>query len=160
MLDDKTLVAFISQEGINASLVYPGVPTPTVPEAARALGVAGEQIIKSLVFLADAVPLLVIAAGESRIDYKALAEALELSRRKIKFASSDLALDITGFEVGAMPPFGHKEKLPTLLDDHSLRHEELFAGGGTKSALLRISLKELERVTNARRLGLTERTVS
>ena len=157
MLDDKFLQTFMTTQGIAASLVYPGLPTPTVLDAAKALGVASSQIVKSLIFLAEDKPLLVVAAGEARIDYKALSAALGCSRRKIKFATAEQALEITGFEVGAMPPFGHKEPLMTLLDRLSLDHEELYAGGGTKSALLRISLKELERVTSARRLVLTER---
>ncbi len=157
MLNDRSLETFIDENGIKATLVYPGIPTPTVPDAAKALGVASSQIIKSLVFLLEDKPFLVIAAGEARIDYKALAAALDISRRKIKFASAEMALAITGFEVGAMPPFGHKEKLMTLMDDLRLEHEEVYGGGGTQSALLRISLTELERVTEARRLVLTER---
>lgn len=157
MLNDQTLQAFIREHAIKASLVYPGLPTATVAEAARALGVASSQIIKSLVFLQEDKPLLVIAAGESRIDDKALAAALGVSRRKLKFASADLALAITGFEAGAMPPFGHKEILDTWMDSLSLQDEELYGGGGTKSALLKINLTELKRLTAAKCLALTER---
>jgi prolyl-tRNA editing enzyme YbaK/EbsC (Cys-tRNA(Pro) deacylase) len=111
MLTDTHLQTFITHHAIPARLVYPGVPTPTVPDAAKALGVDSKQILKSLVFLCDETPHLIIAAGERRIDYKKLATVSRLSRRKVRMATPDEALSISGFEVGAMPPFGHKEVL-------------------------------------------------
>jgi prolyl-tRNA editing enzyme YbaK/EbsC (Cys-tRNA(Pro) deacylase) len=158
MLTDQDLQNWLTQRAIPAKLVYPGVPTPTVPDAAKALGVASEQIIKSLVLLLDETPHLVIAAGEARISYKKLAEVIGLSRRKVKMASSEGALKISGFEVGAMPPFGHKEVLKTFVDSDSVRgdYAVYYGGGGTKDALLELSLATLLEVTNATVVPLTE----
>ena len=137
-------------------------PTPTVPDAARALGVDVLQIIKSLVFLIDGEPILVIAAGEARISQKQLAEAFQVGKRKVRFASAEQALTLTGFEVGAMPPFGHKTQLSTLIDLQTVdavhsNDSFIYGGGGTKSALLELSFKELKRVTRARLELLTEK---
>ena len=155
-MTDTDLQTFITQHSIAAKLVYPGVPTPTVPDAAKALGIDSAQIIKSLVFLFDEAPHLIIAAGETRIDYKKLAEVAGLSRRKIKMPSPEEALDISGFEVGAMPPFGHKQALTTLIDANSVTSTySIYYGGGTKSALLEFSLPTLLEVTKAQVLPLT-----
>jgi prolyl-tRNA editing enzyme YbaK/EbsC (Cys-tRNA(Pro) deacylase) len=157
MLTDQDLQTFITHHAIPARLVYPGVPTPTVPDAARALGADSQQILKSLVFLFDETPHLIIAAGESRIDYKKVAAVLGLSRRKVRMASPDEALDISGFEVGAMPPFGHKQVLRTLIDANSIdgTYDIYYGGGGSKSALLEINLKTLFEVCKARVEPLT-----
>jgi prolyl-tRNA editing enzyme YbaK/EbsC (Cys-tRNA(Pro) deacylase) len=159
MLTDKELQQWITERTIPTKLVYPGVPTPTVPDAAKALGVKSEQILKSLVFLVDAQPHLVIAAGEARVSYKKFADHLRLSRRKVKMASLDQALEISGFEVGAMPPFGHRQTLPTFLDSDSVRgdYAVYYGGGGTKEALLELSLATLLEVTKATVVPLTER---
>lgn len=157
MLTDADLQAFMEQHAVAAKLVYPGVPTPTVIDAAKALGVNSAQIIKSLVFIFDGTPHLIIAAGETRIDYKKLAEATGLSRKRVKMASPEEALDISSFEVGAMPPFGHKQSLITFIDANSISttYNIYYGGGGTKSALLEFSLDTLLDVTKARVLPLT-----
>jgi prolyl-tRNA editing enzyme YbaK/EbsC (Cys-tRNA(Pro) deacylase) len=161
MLTDKELQHWIIERAIPAKLVYPGIPTPTVPDAARALGVKSEQILKSLVFLVDTRPHLVIAAGEARISYKKLADHLGLSRRKVKMASVEGALDMSGFEVGAMPPFGHKEVLTTFVDADSVGgdYAVYYGGGGTKDALLELSLETLLEVTKATLVPLTDGVV-
>jgi prolyl-tRNA editing enzyme YbaK/EbsC (Cys-tRNA(Pro) deacylase) len=81
MLTDRELQQWLTEWAVAAKMVYPGVPTATVPDAANALGVKSEQIIKSLVFLLDGVPHLVIAAGKARISYN------EASRRFRDFAA-------------------------------------------------------------------------
>ncbi len=156
-LDDTDLMAWLTSRGVAARLVVPGVPTPTVPEAAAALGVRSEQVLKSLVFLVVGEPRLVIAAGDDRVRYPALAAAWGVSRRQVRMAAPDEALAITGFEVGAMPPFGHRTPLPTLLDARRIVPGlRVFAGGGTRSALLEVQTDELLRVTGGRSVPLTD----
>lgn len=161
MLNDKDLQHWITKRNVAAKLVYPGVPTPTVPDAARALGVKSEQILKSLVFLCDGQPCLVVAAGEVRISYKKLADHFGMSRRKVKMASAEGALEISGFEVGAMPPFGHEEALTTFVDADSIRgdYAVYYGGGGTKDALLELTLTTLLEVTRASVISLTETVI-
>jgi prolyl-tRNA editing enzyme YbaK/EbsC (Cys-tRNA(Pro) deacylase) len=158
MLTDKDLQTWLTQRAILAKLVYPGVPTPTVPDAAKALGVTSGQILKSLVFLCDGVPHLVVAAGEARISYKKFADYLGLSRRKVKMATPEQALELSDFEVGAMPPFGHKQALKTFIDSDSVRgdYTVYYGGGGTKAALLELTLATLLEVTAATAIPLTE----
>ncbi len=158
-LDDTDLSAFIAEHGVAAELCYPGVPTPTVPDAARALGVEPDAIIKSLVFETQGAPCLVIAAGEVRIAYKMLADALSVSRRQLRLVAPEAALEITGFPVGAMPPFGHHQPLPTFVDSRSVpRGATVYGGGGTRNALLRVEVDTLLRVTAAQYLPLTATT--
>lgn len=156
-LDETDLMAWVASHGVTARLVAPGVPTPTVPDAAAALGVRPEQVLKSLVFLVLGEPHLVIAAGADRVRYPALADAWGVSRRQVRMAAPEEALAITGFEVGAMPPFGHRLPLPTLLDARRVVPGlRVFAGGGSRSALLELRTDELLRVTEGRSVPLTD----
>jgi prolyl-tRNA editing enzyme YbaK/EbsC (Cys-tRNA(Pro) deacylase) len=162
-LNDADLRAFVEARAVQARLVYPSVPTPTVPDAALALGVPASSIVKSLVFLAAGAPHLIVAAGEARVRMPALALALGVSRKRLKLASPEEALELTGYPVGAMPPFGHRALLPTLADARSLNPDDqpperviLYGGGGTHSALLELSLATLLAVTGARLAPLTD----
>jgi len=157
MLTDKNIQDFITANSIAGNLVYSEEETPTVADSARMLGVQPEQIVKSLVFLAAGVPQLVIAAGEVRVSEKRLRDVMEVSRKKLRMARPDEVLEITGFPVGAMPPFGHKEKLTTWIDSFSVPDdaEQLFGGGGTRSAMLELSSQTLLNVTQGKYLPLS-----
>ncbi len=157
MLTDQAIQDFITANNITGKLVYSEEETPTVADSARMLGVEPEQIIKSLVFLANGIPHLVIAAGEVRVSDKRLRDVMEVSRSKLRMAKPDEVLEITGFPVGAMPPFGHKEKLPTWIDSFSVPDDatQLFGGGGTRSAMLELSSQTLLSVTQGKYLPLS-----
>lgn len=155
-LTESDLEEFCRRHGVPARLHRLDVPTPTVPDAAAAVGTEPDRIVKSLVFLSRGEPLLVVAAGESRVSYPLLAAALGVSRKQVRFATPDEALLITGYRVGAMPPFGHRVELPTLVDEATVPTEgAVFAGGGGLSALMEVDVAVLHEVTGARRLPLS-----
>ncbi len=155
-LTGADLQQFIDAHGIAATILPLDAHTATVEDAARALKVATEQIIKSLVFLNDGNPLLVINNGMARVDRKKLAGFLGVGRKRVKFASADQALEMTGYVVGSMPPFGHRHKLPTLVDPAVTRLEVVFGGGGDLDAMLRVTPAELLRVTGAQVVSVAE----
>lgn len=156
---DRDLAAYLLKTGVDASLVRPGVPTPTVPDAARALGVEPGAVLKSLVFEAGGAPLLVIAAGPARVRVPLVARALGLSRRAVKLASPEATLALTGYPVGAMPPFGHAAPLDTLVDSVSVPvRGVVYGGGGADDVMLRLDARTLLEATEGRRLPLTAAT--
>jgi Cys-tRNA(Pro) deacylase len=146
-MDSTDLAAFITANAITAEIIHMDEHTLTVEAAAQALGVPADQIVKSILFVTEDSPLLVIANGLNKIDYKRLAEYLNLSRKKVRMAQAEEVLEIAGFIVGSMPPFGHKIKLRTLLDARLFEQSEVYAGGGDINAMLRVSPQEIERVT-------------
>jgi prolyl-tRNA editing enzyme YbaK/EbsC (Cys-tRNA(Pro) deacylase) len=150
------LAAFIKQYAVDAQILPMESETLTVASAADALGVQPEQIIKSVLFLADRRPILVITNGTARIHRKHLADVLQLSRRQVKMASGEEVLAVTGYAIGAVPPFGHPNPLQTLLDQGVLEQEIVYGGGGEINALMRVPVSELQRVTAAETAALSE----
>jgi Cys-tRNA(Pro) deacylase len=150
------LQCFIETHQIEATILPMAEHTPTVPDAARALGVEPEQIIKSLVFLVKDEPLLVINNGLARVDQRKIADRLGVGRKQVKFASAEQALEITGYIVGSMPPFGHRRKLRTLIDLAVTAFETIFGGGGDIDAMLRLTVAELLRVTEGEVTSVSE----
>jgi prolyl-tRNA editing enzyme YbaK/EbsC (Cys-tRNA(Pro) deacylase) len=156
-LGPDDLLAWCAARGLPVRLLRPGVPTPTVPEAAAAVGVRAEQVLKSLVVFVDGEPSLVIAAGPHRLSYPRMAAAFGTSRRRVRFADPAEALAATGYPVGAMPPFGHRRPLPTWVDRTGVAPGlEVVAGGGARDALLELRTDDLLRVTEARSALLTD----
>jgi prolyl-tRNA editing enzyme YbaK/EbsC (Cys-tRNA(Pro) deacylase) len=156
-MDSSDLAHFIAAHDIKAEIVHLPVETPTVAAAASAVNVKPEQIIKSVLFMADGHPVLVVTNGLTRIHRKRLAIVLGLSRRRIKIASVEQVLAITGYVVGAVPPFGHPTNLPTLLDAGVLAESTVYGGGGESNALMRLSPYELQRVVNSELVDIADR---
>lgn len=161
MLTSQDLQEFIDRCHVAAEILPMAEDTPTVPDAARALGVSQEQIIKSLVFLVeqspagDPQPVLVIANGVRKVDDRLVARHLGVGRKRVKMARPEQALAITGYGVGAMPPFGHRVALRTLLDPGVIAQGEVYGGGGEINAMLRLAAQELLRVTRAEVVPVT-----
>lgn len=148
-LTPSDLAAFIATHGIAAEIVPMAVETPTVPAAAAALGVSTGQIIKSLLFLVRDQPVLVIASGGTLVDRGVLAARYGVGKKQIKLADAETVLRLTGYPAGGVPPFGHPERLDTLLDRAVAAWDAIYGGGGDDHTLLRIVPGELARVTEA-----------
>jgi prolyl-tRNA editing enzyme YbaK/EbsC (Cys-tRNA(Pro) deacylase) len=156
ILTSKELQQFIDAHQIQAAILPMDEHTPTVADAARALSVSTGQIIKSLVFLIQEEPLLVINNGLARVDRRKLAVGLGVARKRVRFADAQQALALTGFIVGSMPPFGHRQKMATLIDPAVLRLDVVFGGGGQIDAMMRLTSAELLRATGARVMDISE----
>jgi uncharacterized protein (TIGR02118 family) len=148
-LGPHNLESFLAEKHISARIIYPGVPTPTVPDAARALEVEPDQIVKSMIFIVDERPFLVYACGTRRVDTHKLAARLNVAHKRVKAANADQVLELTGYEVGAVPPLGLKTPMPAFMDPAVQTHDIVYAGGGGKNALLQIATTELLRASSA-----------
>jgi prolyl-tRNA editing enzyme YbaK/EbsC (Cys-tRNA(Pro) deacylase) len=153
-MDDRDLERFLDAHGVAGEMIRLPEHTPTVEAAALVMGTSAERIVKSLLFLLDGggddpVPILVIANGTDRVDYRQVAEYVGLSRKRVRLADADSVRAVTGYPVGGVPPLGHPRPLRTLMDRRVLQQPEVFAGGGAVDALLRITPAEIMRATGA-----------
>lgn len=153
-LNSSDLQAFINAHAIPAEIVYLAVPTPTVETAAEAVDTHPRNIVKSILFLVEGQPVLALANGTSRIEYRVLAAYFDVNRKKVKLANAEQTLAITGYEVGAVPPFGHPQPLRTLMDTLILETPQVYAGGGERNALLRVAAADIQRIAQAEVLDL------
>lgn len=119
--------------------------TRTADEAATALGVEVGQIAKSLVFLADGEPVLVVASGADRVDTAALGRTL--GGKRITRADAEVVRAATGYPIGGVSPVGLPAGLPVLVERALDRHETVYAAAGTPYAVFRTTYDELLRLT-------------
>lgn len=147
----ERLARYIELHAIAATLVQPKSATPTVAQAAAALGCQPEQIIKSVLFLVkDGQPadqVLVIANGVRPIDFRRLADVLKVGRKRIRLAPAEVVLASTGYPAGGVPPFGFSQRLPTYIDRNVFEQDIIYGGGGDDRTMLCITPSELLRVT-------------
>ncbi len=119
--------------------------TRTAADAALSIGVDLGQIVKSLVFCVDGEVVVALVSGDNRLDEAKLARCAggEEAWRE----DTDTAREATGFPVGGVPPFGHREPLRIFVDRDLLAYDELWASAGTSRHNFSITPETLLRVT-------------
>jgi prolyl-tRNA editing enzyme YbaK/EbsC (Cys-tRNA(Pro) deacylase) len=128
----------LSRLGIKSRVVELPVAARTSQQAADALGIEVGQIAKSLVFRAgdSSRPVLVIAAGDRRVDEKRVAEALG---EPIERATPEFVREHTSFAIGGVAPLGHPQPLATFFDASLRRFDSVWAAGGTPHCVFPIA---------------------
>ncbi|MEU5594584.1 YbaK/EbsC family protein [Streptomyces sp. NPDC020298] len=107
--------------------------TRTAGEAAAAIGCELSQICKSLIFAADGVPVLVLMDGASRVDVERV--RAELGAARVTRAKAEVVRETTGYAIGGVPPFGHRNRTRVLADRGLLAHDLVWAAAGTPYAV-------------------------
>lgn len=115
--------------------------TRTAAEAAAAVGCELSAIVKSLIFAADGVPVLVLMDGASRVDVERVRE--ELGAAKVTRAKADAVREATGYAIGGIPPFGHLTRTRVLADRGILDHDVVWAAAGTPYTVFPMEPKAL-----------------
>jgi Cys-tRNA(Pro) deacylase len=138
----------IAARGLRARVLAMPENTHTAEEAARALGTDLKHIAKSLLaHLSDGRFVLCILRGDQRLDRKKLCRAA--GAKHMSLAKADDVLRVTGYPVGAVPPFPLKSEVPAYIDPGVLEVDVVYCGGGDVDALLEVPTEELARVTRA-----------
>lgn len=139
----------LAEQGFAADIHVLG-NTDTAPAAAAAVGCELGAIVKSLVFLADGNPVMVLAPGDRQVADAKLAALLGVGRKKIRFADAETAFHLTGYRVGGVAPVGHNAEMPVYVDQDFDRYEAVWAAAGSSNSVFPIPLAELLRVTGGR----------
>lgn len=125
--------------GLQVELKTLEASTRTVADAAAAIGCEAGQIAKSIVFVMDGEPVVVVASGRHRIDQDKVCDALDCAEGRQ--ASPDEVRAATGFPIGGVPPIGHG--LPVVFDTALLDYEVIYAAGGDGNTLFEVTPRQL-----------------
>ena len=119
--------------------------TRTAADAARAVGCHVDQIVKSLVFVADTDPVLVLTSGGNRVDVVKVGR--ERSAATVRKADAGEVRAATGYAIGGTPPFGHARELAVLIDRDLTGFDVVWAAAGTPRHVFPITPADLVRAT-------------
>lgn len=118
----------------------------TVELAAAALGCEGKRIAKTLSFLVNENPVLVVAAGDARIDNKKYKDFFGIKAKMIPF---DEVEDYIGHKAGGVCPFGIKEGVKVYLDNSLKRFDTVYPACGSANSAIELTLEQLEKYSKA-----------
>ena len=131
--------------GIEDRMLEFEVSSATVELAAQALGCEGKRIAKTLSFHVDGKVVLIVAAGDAKIDnskYKGYFHA------KAKMLSYDEAESLIGHAVGGVCPFAVNDNVEVYLDESLKRFETVFPACGSSNSAIELTIDELEKYSS------------
>ena len=139
--------AYLTPYGVTQRIRELEVSSATVELAAAALGVAPARIAKTLSFKAGERPILVVAAGDARIDNSKYKHFFGV---KAKMLTPEEAVEHIGHAVGGVCPFALPEDVSVYLDESLRRFETVFPAVGSAASAIELTCPELERCCGKR----------
>jgi Cys-tRNA(Pro) deacylase len=136
--------------GLEIQIMTFDISTATAPQAAEAIGTELGSIVKSLCFIIADQPVIVLAAGDQRIDDRKLGTLYDVGRKKVKIADAETTIGRTGYAPGGVPPIGHRTHLPVLIDQTLARFETVYAAAGSANSICSMPFETLVSITNGR----------
>ncbi|WP_243367633.1 Cys-tRNA(Pro) deacylase [Microvirga solisilvae] len=109
-------------------------------QAAEAMGADPNSVLKTLMVLVDGKPACVVVPSDKEVNLKKLASAL--GGKAAQMMKPVDAERVTGYHVGGISPFGQKKRVPTLMEQSALAHEEVFMNGGQRGLQVRLKPKD------------------
>jgi Cys-tRNA(Pro) deacylase len=140
--------AFAAERGVSIEIRRFSASTRTAQDAAREIGVEVGRIVKSLVFLADGRPIVVLCCGDRRVSEERLRELVGASA--VRRTTADEAKRFTGYAIGGVPPFAHETECETVIDEDMSRFEIVWAAAGLPDAVFEIAVADLRRLAAAK----------
>lgn len=120
------------------------VSSATVELAAKALNIEGARIAKTLSYLVDGGAVLVVAAGDIRVDNRKFKDSFHT---KAKMLTPEQATEMIGHAVGGVCPFGVNEDVKVYLDESLKRFETVYPAAGSSNSAVELSIPELEQAS-------------
>lgn len=139
---------FLVEAGVDHEIVHLPALSTTARRAADLLEVGLHEIVKSLLFMTDAGPLICLVSGDAQVDIDRV--RTESGSRRCSLAPPADVLALTGYRPGAMPPCALKNELPVLADEAVFEERVVYCGGGTTTTMVKIRSADLRRLLDPR----------
>lgn len=138
--------AYLRERKLDTRIQEFDVSSATVELAANALHTEGARIAKTLSYLVDGGAVLVVAAGDIRIDNRKFKDAFHT---KAKMLTAEQVEEMVGHAVGGVCPFGVNAGVKVYLDVSLKRFETVFPAAGSSSSAIELTIAELEEASQS-----------
>ena len=137
--------AYLEQAGFGGRIITPEQSSATVEEAAAALGCEPEHIAKTMSFIVGSAPVLIVCAGDARVDNHKFKERFHTKAKMIHASEVE---GLVGHAPGGVCPFGVNEGVVVYLDESLRRFDVVYPAAGNGHSAVRLTVAELERAAH------------
>ena len=134
---------YLESKGFGSHIIVSEESTATVELAAQALGTEPGAIAKTLSFVVDDQPILILVEGMCRVDNKKYKQVFD---KKAKMIRRENVEEMIGHAPGGVCPFGVKSGVRIYLDESLKKHEVLYPAAGDAHSCVKLTIGELETV--------------
>ena len=136
---------YMKQYKLEKEILEFPVSSATVKEAAEAIGCREADIAKTMSFLVEDQPIVIVVAGDRKIDNSKYKQEFH---KKAKMVPFDQVNDIIGHEVGGVCPFAVKENVEVYLDESLKEFEFVYPACGSHNSAIKLTIPQLEKTSN------------
>ena len=138
---------YLDEKGFGDRVSVFTVSSATVELAAKAVGTEPEHIAKSLTFKVNDKPVMIVCAGDTKIDNHKFKEFFHVKASMLSF---DEVSELIGHDVGGVCPFGVNEGVDIYLDVSLKRFQIVYPACGSDNSAVKLSPQELEEISNSK----------
>lgn len=136
---------YLQKYGLEKRIMEFDVSSATVEEASKAINCKQEEIAKTLSFIVDNTPILIVVSGDSKIDNSKFKTEFHTKAKMIPFDSVE---ELISHAVGGVCPFGINKNVEVYLDNSLKRFNIIYPACGSSNSAVRLTLEELEKTSN------------
>ena len=136
---------YLGKYGKDKDIILFDQSSATVKEAAADLGTEEGRIAKTMSFLLSSGPIVIVAAGDEKIDNRKFKDTFH---EKAKMIGPDEVENLTGHPVGGVCPFALKEGVKVYLDESLKRFDYVYPAAGTRNSAIKLTIDELEKTSD------------
>ncbi|MBQ8425338.1 MAG: YbaK/EbsC family protein [Clostridia bacterium] len=136
---------YLKQYNMENQILEFNISSATVKEAAIAVGCSENEIAKTLSFLLNDKPILIVVAGDCKIDNTKFKQEFNTKAKMIPFEQVE---KLIGHAVGGVCPFGVNPDVTTYLDESLKRFEHIYPACGSSNSAIKLTILELEKISN------------
>ena len=145
-MSQKRAENYLEQKGFLDHVIRLEASTATVAEAADALGVEPGMIAKTMSFLLDDQPILILTEGTARVENRKYKDTFHIKAKMIPFEEVEQWI---GHAPGGVCPFGINDGVKVYLDESLRRFETVYPAAGDDYSAVKLTIPELEEVAGA-----------
>ena len=135
---------YLKELGLENKVKEFPVSSATVEEAAKAVGCEEEKIAKTLSFIVEDKPILIVVAGDCKVDNSKYKAEFHKKAKMIPFTEVE---ELIGHSVGGVCPFGIKNGVTVYLDESLRRFDTVYPACGSSNSAVKLTIEELEKTS-------------
>ena len=136
---------YLNKYGLKDRLIELNEDTSTCILAAKALGCTSDEIAKTMAFMVDNTPIVIVLAGDHKIDNHKYKDYFNCKATMVK---KEQLPSVIGHSMGGVCPFCLKEKVKIYLDNSLKKYQYVYPAGGSSNSAVKLTIKELESIIN------------
>lgn len=135
----------LKKYGLENKILEFDVSSATVAEAAKAVGCGEAEIAKTLSFIVNEQPILIVVAGDSKINNTKYKAEFHTKAKMLVFEDVERLI---GHGVGGVCPFGINEGITVYLDKTLKKFDVMYPACGSSNSAVKLTIEEIEKASN------------